>query len=158
VDYEVYPSVIRTNERMTYADVKRILVDEDEKLIQKYRDYVEDFLLMAQLAKILRNKRLQRGASDFNFAEAKVMLEDQWKPRAVELRLRTIAEQLIEEFMLAANETVAEHFYRLEVPFVYRIHESPDVEKLRIFYEFVTSFGYTVKGSPDKVKPRSLQN
>lgn len=158
VDYEIYPSVIRTNERMTYADVKRILVDEDEKLIQKYRDYVEDFRLMAQLAKILRNKRLKRGAIDFNFAEAKVILEDDGKPKAVELRPRTIAEQLIEEFMLAANETVAEHFYRLEVPFVYRIHESPDVEKLRTFYEFVTSFGYTVKGSPDKVKPRSLQN
>lgn len=158
VDYEIYPSVICTNERMTYSDVKRILVDKDEKLIQKYSDYVDDFQLMANLAKTLRNKRLKQGAIDFNFAEAKVILEDNGKPKAIELRPRTIAEQLIEEFMLVANETVAEHFYRLEIPFVYRIHEPPDAERLRTFYEFVTSFGYTVKGRPDKVKPRSLQN
>lgn len=73
-------------------------------------------------------------------------------------RPRTIAEQLIEEFMLKANETVAEHFYRLEVPFVYRIHENPDAEKLKAFYEFITSFGYSVKGRPDQVKPHALQS
>lgn len=157
VDYDIYPSVIRTNERMTYSNVKKIVVDEDHELIKRYEPLVEDFRLMADLALVLRKKRLKRGAIDFNFPEAKVIVDEQGKPVDIVKRPRTIAEQLIEEFMLAANETVAEHFYRLEVPFVYRIHENPDAEKLQAFYEFVSTFGYSVKGKPDKVKPRALQ-
>ncbi|SFI62238.1 ribonuclease R [Thermoflavimicrobium dichotomicum] len=157
VDYEIYPSVIRTNERMTYTAVKKILVDEDPELIERYEPLVEDFRLMAELAETLRSKRMQRGAIDFNFDEAKVIVDENGKPIDVVKRPRTVAERLIEEFMLAANETVAEHFYRLDVPFVYRIHENPDTERLQSFYEFVSSFGYTIKGKPDKVKPRSLQ-
>ncbi|MBA4496183.1 ribonuclease R [Paenactinomyces guangxiensis] len=157
VDHEIYQSVIRTNERMTYSDVKKIVVDEDPELIKKYQPLVEDFRLMARLAEILRKKRLKRGAIDFNFAEAKVIVDERGKPIDVVKRPRTVAEQLIEEFMLAANETVAEHFFRLEIPFVYRIHENPDTERLQSFYEFVTTFGYSVKGKPDKVKPRALQ-
>ncbi|SEN69807.1 ribonuclease R [Lihuaxuella thermophila] len=157
VDYDIYPSVIRTNERMTYTNVKKIVVDEDPELIQRYEPLVEDFRLMADLAMVLRKRRLKRGAIDFNFPEAKVIVDEQGKPVDIVKRPRTIAEQLIEEFMLAANETVAEHFYRLEVPFVYRIHENPDAEKLQAFYEFVSTFGYSVKGKPDKVKPRALQ-
>jgi ribonuclease R len=158
VDYDIYPSVIRTNERMTYRDVKKIVVDEDPELIERYRPLVDDFRLMADLAKTLRRKRLQRGAIDFNFAEAKVIINEKGEPVDIVKRPRTIAEQLIEEFMLKANETVAEHFYRLEVPFVYRIHENPDAEKLKAFYEFITSFGYSVKGRPDQVKPHALQS
>jgi ribonuclease R len=158
VDYDIYPSVIRTNERMTYSDVKKIVVDEDTELIERYRPLVDDFRLMADLAKTLRQKRLQRGAIDFNFAEAKVIINEKGEPVDIVKRPRTIAEQLIEEFMLKANETVAEHFYRLEVPFVYRIHENPDAEKLKAFYEFITSFGYSVKGRPDQVKPHALQS
>src|SRR5690606_35986791 len=94
----------------------------------------------------------------FNFAEAKVIVDEQGKPIDVKIRPRSIAEQLIEEFMLAANETIAEHFYRLDVPFVYRIHEPPDVEKLRAFFEFVASFGYSLKGRPERIKPRVLQS
>lgn len=157
VDYEIYPSVIRTNERMTYDDVQKIVVDEDQAVMKKYDALVGDFQLMAELAKKLREKRMKRGAIDFNFTEAKVVVDDAGKPTEIKLRPRILAEQLIEEFMLAANETVAEHFCRLETPFVYRIHESPDAERLKSFFEFVTSFGYTVKGRPDKVKPRTLQ-
>jgi ribonuclease R len=157
VRYEIYPSVIRTAERMTYTAVKRIVVDEDPELIERYKSLVEDFRLMADLAMILRRKRIRRGAIDFNFAEAKIIVDEKGKPVDVVKRPRTIAEQLIEEFMLAANETVAEHFFRLEVPFVYRIHENPDTEKLKAFFEFVTTFGYKVKGRPDKVKPQALQ-
>ncbi len=158
VDYDIYPSVICTNERMTYDEIKKIVVDGDQELIQKYADLVDDFRLMADLARLLRKKRLQRGAIDFDFAEAKVIVDEQGKPIEVKARQRSIAEQLIEEFMLAANETVAEHFFRLEVPFIYRIHESPDVEKLRAFFEFVTSFGYSIKGRPERIKPRVLQD
>lgn len=158
VNYELYPSVIRTNARMTYDDVNKILVHGDKELIRKYDDLVEDFRKMAELAQILRKKRLRRGAIDFDFTEAKIWVDEQGKPIDVQARERSIAEQLIEEFMLAANETVAEHFYRLELPFLYRIHESPDVDKLRSFFEFVTSFGYTVKGRPEHIKPHTLQN
>ncbi|WP_232337264.1 ribonuclease R [Thermoactinomyces sp. CICC 10523] len=157
VNYEIYPSVIRTRERMTYSDVKKIVVDEDPELIARYQPLVDDFRLMADLAMTLRRKRMRRGAIDFNFAEAKVIVDEKGKPVDVVKRPRTIAEQLIEEFMLAANETVAEHFFNLGVPFVYRIHENPDAEKLRAFYEFITSFGYSVKGKPDQVKPHALQ-
>lgn len=157
VDYELYPSVIRTHARMTYDEVKKIVVDGEKDLTQKYEELVDDFRKMADLAKVLRKKRLKRGAIDFDFTEAKVLVDGQGKPLEVIARERSIAEQIIEEFMLAANETVAEHFYRLEIPFLYRIHESPDVEKLRAFFEFVTSFGYTIKGRPERIKPHTLQ-
>lgn len=157
VAYDIFPSVIRTNERMTYTDVKKIVVDGAPELIKQYRPLVDDFRLMADLAKTLRKKRLRRGAIDFNFPEAKVVVDKNGDPVDIVKRPRTIAEQLIEEFMLKANETVAEHFFRLEIPFVYRIHESPDAEKLKAFFEFITSFGYSVKGKPDQVKPHALQ-
>ncbi|SFX21670.1 ribonuclease R [Thermoactinomyces sp. DSM 45891] len=158
VDHDIYASVICTNERMTYGDVKKIVIDEDPELIAKYQHLVEDFRLMASLADTLRKKRMNRGAIDFNFTEAKILVDEQGKPTDIVKRPRTAAEQLIEEFMLSANETVAEHFYRLEVPFVYRIHENPDPEKLMSFYELVNNFGYNVKGKADKVKPRALQS
>lgn len=157
VDHEIYSSVIRTNERMTYSDVKKIVADEDPELIEKYQPLVEDFRLMARLAETLRTKRMHRGAIDFNFAEAKIIVDEQGKPIDIVKRPRTVAEQLIEEFMLAANETVAEHFHRLDVPFVYRIHENPDPERLQSFYELISTFGHRVKGNSDKVKPRALQ-
>lgn len=158
VDYEIYPSVICTNERMTYSNVQKILEEKDAELIERYRELVPHFELMAELAERLRAKRIRRGAIDFNFTEAKIKVDETGKPIDIVPRPRTVAERLIEEFMLAANETVAEHYNRLEVPFVYRIHENPDAEKLQSFYQFVTTFGYRMKGKADKVKPRALQD
>ena len=100
---------------------------------------------------------MNRGAIDFNFSEAKILVDEQGKPVEIVKRPRTIAEQLIEEFMLAANETVAEHFFRLEIPFLYRIHENPDTEKLQSFFEFITRFGYSVGGRRIRFSPRALQ-
>lgn len=157
VHHEIYPSVIRSDERMTYSDMKKILVDEDEELIQRYQHLVADFRLMAHLAKTLRQRRFERGAIDFNFPEAKIKVDKQGKPTEIVKRPSSIAEQMIEEFMLAANETVSEHFHKAKVPFVYRIHEPPDTEKLQSFFEFITLFGYSAKGRTDKVKPRVLQ-
>jgi ribonuclease R len=157
VDYDIYPSVICTDERMTYTDVKKIIVDEDQATMKKYEPLVPHFQLMGELAQRLRKKRMNRGAIDFHFPESKVKLDEDGKPISVDRRPRTEAEQLIEEFMLAANETVAEHFCRLEMPFLYRIHESPNQEKLQAFYEFVNTFGYRMKGKADKVRPRALQ-
>jgi ribonuclease R len=157
VSHEIFQSVIRTTERMTYSDVNKILVDKDEELRKKYEPLVPMFELMAELAEILRNKRMERGAIDFDFKEAKVLVNEDGKPYDVVLRERSVAERLIEEFMLLANETVAEHFHWLNVPFIYRVHEDPKPEKLQRFLEFITNFGYIVKGTGNQIHPRALQ-
>lgn len=157
VRHDIFQSVIRTAERMTYSDVNKILVDKDEALREKYAPLVPMFELMAELADILRTKRMKRGAIDFDFKEAKVLVDENGKPYDVVLRERSVAERLIEEFMLAANETVAEHFHWLNVPFIYRVHEDPKPEKLQRFLEFITNFGYVVKGTGNQIHPRALQ-
>lgn len=157
VNYDIYPSVIRTNERMTYSNVRKIIEDNDAELIERYSDLVDDFRLMADLSNRRRQSRMNRGAIDFDFAESKIIVNELGKPVDIKKRERTVAEMLIEEFMLAANETVAEHFSRMNVPFIYRIHEDPDGDRLQQFVEFVSNFGYTVRGKADKVHPRVLQ-
>ncbi|WP_251550145.1 ribonuclease R [Neobacillus muris] len=157
VSHEIFQSVIKTTERMTYHDVNLILVDKDEETRARYASLVPMFELMEQLAAILRNKRMTRGAIDFDFKESKVLVDEEGKPTDVILRDRSVAERLIEEFMLAANETVAEHFHWMDVPFIYRIHEDPKEDKLRKFFEFITNFGYIVKGTANNVHPRALQ-
>lgn len=157
VDHEIFQSVIRTNERMTYSDVNKILVDKNEALRERYRELVPVFENMEQLASVLRHKRMDRGAIDFDFKEAKVLVDENGKPEDVVLRERSVAERLIEEFMLAANETVAEHFHWLDVPFIHRIHEDPDPGKLQTFFEFLAGLGYVVKGTNNEVHPQALQ-
>jgi ribonuclease R len=158
VKHEIFQSVIKTTERMTYTDVKKILEDRDEALLQKYEKLVPMFEQMGDLAQILRTKRMNRGAIDFDFKEAKVLVDSEGNPQDVVIRERSVAERLIEEFMLLANETIAEHFHWMNVPFIYRIHEDPNVEKLQRFLEFITNFGYTVKGTANEIHPRALQN
>lgn len=157
IRHQFFPSVIRSTERMTYAQVRQIIEREDEALVERYRDLVPLFDLMKELALILRAKRMRRGAIDFDFKEAKIKVDEQGKPVDILLMERSIAENIIEEFMLAANETVAEHFYWLQVPFIYRIHEDPKPEKMQAFLEFVTNFGYVVRGTANRVHPRSMQ-
>ncbi|OMP68240.1 ribonuclease R [Domibacillus epiphyticus] len=157
VSHEIFDSVIRTTERMTYSDVNSILVDKDEELRAKYEPLVPLFERMEELAEILRQKRTDRGAIDFDFKEAKVLVDDDGYPIDVVLRERSVGEKLIEEFMLAANETVAEHFHWMDVPFIYRIHEDPKEDKLQRFFEFLTNFGLNVKGTANSVHPRALQ-
>lgn len=155
--YDIYASVIKTNERMTYSDVYKILEENDEELIQRYESLVPMFQMMKEFALKLRQKRMDRGAIDFDFKESKILVDEEGKPTDVILRDRTIAEQIIEEFMLAANETVAEHFHWLQQPFIYRTHEDPDEGKLQKFLQFITNFGYIVKGSASSIHPRALQ-
>ncbi|WP_019121154.1 ribonuclease R [Brevibacillus massiliensis] len=157
VSHDIYLSVIRTNERMTYADVRSILVDEDPELIKRYEPLVPMFRLMQELCLKLRAKRMSRGAIDFDFREAKIYVNEAGEPTDIGFRVRSIAEQMIEEFMLAANETVAEHFHWLRKPFIYRVHEDPNPEKLMAFMEFITNFGYSVRGKGNTVHPRALQ-
>lgn len=157
VNHEIFQSVIKTTERMTYSDVNKILEDKDEELIERYKSLVPMFQLMEELAQVLRTKRMHRGAIDFDFKEAKVLVDQDGAPQDVVIRERSVAEKLIEEFMLAANETVAEHFHWMDVPFIYRIHEDPKEDKLRRFFEFITNFGYIVKGTANAIHPRALQ-
>lgn len=159
VNHDVFTSVIRTTERMTYTNVRKILQNEDAEVTEKYAGLVDMFKTMEDLALRLRKRRMGRGAVDFDFAEAKVIVDENGKPVDIIKRERSIAEQIIEEFMLAANETVAEHFHWLKVPFIYRIHEDPDQEKLMNFMAFAANFGYAVKGGKgNKVHPRALQS
>ncbi|MGE7111154.1 ribonuclease R [Lysinibacillus sp. NPDC047702] len=158
ISHEIFQSVIKTTERMTYKDVYKILVEQDEELITRYESLVPMFKNMAELSSILRHKREMRGAIDFDFKESKVIVNEDGWPVDIELRERTVAEKLIEDFMLAANETVAEHFHWMNVPFLYRIHEDPKPEKLQRFFEFVTNFGILIKGTGNTVHPKALQD
>lgn len=157
VQHEIFESVINTTERMTYRDVYLILDEKDAELRARYENLVPTFELMAELAAVLREKREKRGAIDFDFQEAKILVNEEGWPTEIVNRDRTVAEKLIEEFMLAANETVAQHFKWMDVPFMYRIHEDPKPEKLQRFFEFLTSFGLVVKGSSDDIHPKALQ-
>lgn len=158
VRHDIFTSVIKTSERMTYSNVRKLLTGEaDEELVAKYDYLMDDFRLMEELAMKLRNRRMKRGAIDFDFQESKILVDADGKPTDIVKRDRTIAEMIIEEFMLAANETVAEHFHWMKVPFLYRIHEDPDAEKLMHFMEFITNFGYVVRGKGNTVHPRALQ-
>ncbi|GGE36671.1 ribonuclease R [Pullulanibacillus camelliae] len=158
VNHEIFPSVIRTTERMTYTNVRKILLKEDEEVLERYKDLIPFFEQMGELAAILTEKRRQRGAIDFDFTEAKILVDEDGHPTDVVIRERSVAERLIEEFMLAANETIAEHFHWMELPFIYRIHEDPDPEKLVRFYNFAVNFGYVIKGTVDEIHPRTLQS
>lgn len=157
VEHEIFPGVIRTTERMTYTSVNKILVDDDAEEKQKYAPLVDLFKAMEELASILRRKRMGRGAIDFDFKEAKVLVDEEGKAKDVVIRERSVGERLIEEFMLCANETIAENFHWMEVPFIHRIHENPDQGKLETFFEFLGTMGYSVKGTANDVHPQSLQ-
>lgn len=156
-NHEIFESVINIDERMTYTNVYKILVENDQELIQRYSHVAPDFYKMQELALILRKKRFQRGAIDFDFDEAKVILDEKGRPIDVKRYEITIANQIIEEFMLACNETVAEHFFWTNTPFVYRIHEDPDEEKIHNLNEFLYNLGYSIKGI-NKIHPRALQD
>ncbi|WP_082614923.1 ribonuclease R [Paenibacillus sp. Soil787] len=158
VNHEIFTSVIKTSERMTYTNVRKLLTGEAEpEIVEKYAYLMEDFKRMEELAARLRSRRMKRGAIDFDFEESKIIVDSEGKPTDIVKRERSVAEMMIEEFMLAANETVAEHFSWMKVPFLYRVHEDPDSEKLMNFMEFVTNFGYSVKGKGNSVHPRALQ-
>ena len=157
VNHEIFPSVIKTTERMTYHNVNLILKGEDEEMMKRYEPLIPMFELMYELSQILRQSRHERGSIDFDLDEAKIIVDEYGFPTGVELRDRGIAERVIEDFMLAANETVAEHFHWMDVPFIYRVHEHPKPEKLERFYKLARALGYEIKGTKDHVHPKALQ-
>jgi ribonuclease R len=157
VSHEITPSVINVNERMTYTDVNKILLQNDQELKGRYRDFVPMFKNMAILMHTLRQKRIMRGSINFEFPEAKVILDEEGKPAAIVKRTSDVAEQIIEEFMIIANETVATEFYWRKAPFLYRVHEPPDPDKVEELNEFLHRFGYHIKGSLHDIHPKAYQ-
>ncbi len=156
IRHEFFESVINISERMTYTNVYKLLERSDEELLAQYGYLLEEFELMKELALMLRKKRMDRGAIDFDFGETKITLNEKGKPIEVKKYEITLANRIIEEFMLVCNETVAEHFHWLGAPFVYRVHEEPDSEKIMAFAEFSSNLGYPLKGL-NKIHPRALQ-
>lgn len=158
VDHDIRETVIDSKARMTYTEVSDILEKNDEKLCKTFAHLVDDFRTAEELARILMDKRDRRGAIDFNFPESKIVLDSEGIPVDIEPYERRIANRMIEEFMLVTNETVAEHFYWLTMPFVYRIHENPSDEKMATLGKFISSFGYKVNnGKDEEVHPKALQ-
>lgn len=158
VNHEILESVININERMIYEDVSNMLEKGDSDLLERYKDLVDDFRTMEELFKILNKRRDDRGAIDFDFPESKVVLDKKGKPIEIKKYERRVANRIIEEFMLVCNETISEHFHWLSVPFVYRIHEEPSMERIEEFNKFIHNFGYHLKGLTEEVHPKALQD
>ncbi len=156
VDHDIYESVIESKLRATYTDITRVLKGEKAEDLEKYEDFIPMIKDMERLQNILEKKREKRGAIEFDFPESKITLDKLGKPIDVSLYPREISNKIIEEFMLACNETVSEHMSKAHVPFIYRIHEAPDDEKLKAFTEFSFNLGYPVKLFKG-VQPKALQ-
>lgn len=157
VSHEIFESVICTKERMIYDDVSDILAGERLDELSQYAELFDFFKHMEDLQKILRKRRDMRGAIDFNFPEAKIICDEAGHAIDVVKEDRRIANRIIEEFMLAANETIAEHFFWIDMPFVYRIHELPDEEKIENFNRFLANFGFFIKMKEGEVHPKAIQ-
>ena len=155
VSHDIFESIIKSRKQMNYRDVNKWL---DEKIVvDGYEEFTSDLTLMKELADILRKQRSIRGAIDFDTDEAKIIADDTGKPIDVVLRERASGEKMIEDFMIAANETVASHIFYMSLPFVYRVHGTPKEEKVNDFLNFVSSLGYKITGKVDINKPYSIQ-
>ena len=157
VNYDIYPSVIRSYRRMTYTDVNRIVEDQDPAMMDKHADLVEMFQHMAELHSILEDKRTNNGALSFDSNELNFTLDEKGKPVSIEIEVRGIGERMIESFMLAANETVSAHYSNKELPILYRVHEQPDESKMQNFIEFASALGVQVRGKKEDISPKTLQ-
>ena len=156
ISHKICESVINVDRRMTYTNVKKILENEDEEILNEYKDFADMFRLMEKLALILRQRRFKRGSIDFDFPETKITLNDKGEPVEIKPYDRNTATRIIEDFMLIANETVAENYFWQEIPFLYRSHENPDPEKIRRLGTFINNFGYSIKIG-DEIHPKELQ-
>jgi ribonuclease R len=157
VRYELHDGVIHSNARMTYTDVNAILTDRDPDVTARYHDLVPMFETMRELFEILNKRRHRRGSIDFDLKEPEIVLDDEGLVEEIIALERNVAHRLIEEFMLVANETVAQHLDDNQVPTVYRIHEDPDPLKVEQFEEFIGTLGYSLGAAPDAVRPRHFQ-
>ena len=156
-DHRIAETVIRSDHRMTYDEVDRIITEHDEDIIGKYADVADMLKDMHELACLFRSRRKERGSIDFDIPETEIVLDEKGHPIKVGPHERNNATRLIEEFMIAANETVAEHFFWAQVPFVYRVHEKPDADKIESLATFIRNFGYGIRVKKDGIHPMELQ-
>ena len=157
IDHKIAETVVHIDKRMTYTSVKKILEERDEAEMERYEELVPMFELMADLSGILREKRRQRGSIDFDFPETKMILDAKGRPIDIKPYDRNVATKIIEDFMLLANETVAEDYFWQEIPFVYRTHEAPDEEKIKKLATFINNFGHSMHISNKEVRPKEIQ-
>ena len=157
IAHEIAETVIHVDRRMAYTSVKKILTDHDEAEILEYKELVPMFERMQELSGILRARRKKRGSIDFDFPETKMILDENGKPIDIKPYDRNVATKIIEDFMLLANETVAEDYYWQELPFVYRTHEAPDEEKIRTLATFINNFGYSMHIGVNEIRPKEIQ-
>lgn len=155
-DHEIVEGVIRSQQRLVYDDVSDFLENDDQEAAKKLVNVSEELKLMEELCHILYNKRERRGSIDFDFPEARIILDEDGIPVDIVKEDRRIANRMIEEFMLVCNETIAEHMYWAEMPFLYRIHEEPEMERINEFNKFIHNFGYLIKGTQE-IHPKELQ-
>lgn len=154
VDYEIFESVIKSRIQMTYKKVNKVL---DGEVVEGYEPYSDTLLLMKELADIIRKHKNERGYIDFDTNEPKILVDENCVPYDVVLRDRGAGENLIEDFMIQANECVATHIFYMDLPFIYRVHEYPKEDKIKAFLQFVSSLGYTVPGYIKDISPKSMQ-
>lgn len=157
IDHKIAETVVHIDQRMSYTSVKKILEDRDQEEMEAYKEFVPMFELMAELAKILREKRHRRGSIDFDFPESKIMLNADGTPTEIKPYDRNTATKIIEDFMLLANETVAEGYFWQEIPFVYRTHDVPDEEKIQKLCTFINNFGHSMHVANKEVRPKEIQ-
>jgi len=157
VDFTIEETVIRSRKRMIYEEVNKILEEKDPELTAQYEDFIEELEMARELCEILNARRVERGSIDFNLVETQIILDENGKPVDIKPVERGISNRMIEEFMLVCNETIAEYMYWQELPFMYRVHEDPDIEKMLDFNEFIHNFGYHLKGIGEGIHPKVLQ-
>ena len=155
--HKIGETVIHVDRRMTYTAVNAIVTDGDEAVMAEYEGFVPMFMLMKEVSDILREKRKKRGAIDFDFPESKIILDAQGKPLEIKPYERNAATKIIEDFMLAANETVAEDYFWQSLPFLYRTHDNPDPEKMKQLGTFIHNFGYFIRLQQGEIHPKELQ-
>ena len=153
---EILKGIINVAERMSYNDVQAILDNSDEKVIKRYSKYIKEFKLMEELAQILKNKRLEKGYLNLDIPESKIELDIDGKVKNISKYETSFANEIIEQFMLSANEAVAEKFYWLEAPFIYRVHEKPDLEKIQELNKFLFNFGLKIKANKDNIHSKEF--
>ena len=156
INSEIVKGIIKVTKRMSYTDVQAILDNSDKKVVKTYKKYIKEFKLMEELALILKNKRMEQGYLNLDIPESKIDLDIDGKVKEVSKYEPSFANEIIEQFMLIANETVAEKFYWLEAPFIYRVHENPDFEKTQELNKFLYNFGLKIKANKDNIYPKEF--
>ncbi len=156
ISSDIYKAVINVTERMSYKNVQKILDNSDKEVVQKYNKYINEFKVMKELAQILKNRRLEKGYLNLDIPESKIELDIDGRVTNISKYETSFANEIIEQFMLSANETIAEKFFWLNAPFIYRIHEKPDYEKVQELNKFLFNFGLKIKANKENIYPKEF--